>query len=132
MQRKKVDLPAPEAPMMQTTLPGATSRSMPFSTSTSPYRLWTLCATTIGSTRCLLARGRGAWPAKAEQALPQRVAEGGGRRGPRIAVAAANAPLDEALHGGQDRGQQDVPQRGHDQQRDGLEGARVDQLGRGE
>src|ERR1700757_1723004 len=118
MQRRNVDLPAPEAPMMQTTLPASTSRSMPFSTSTSPYRLWTLCATTIGSMRGLLARGRGARPAEAEQALPQRIAEGGGGRGSAIAVAPADAGLDEALRGGQERGQQHVPQRGDDQQRD--------------
>src|SRR3712207_9458551 len=48
MQRRKVDLPEPEAPSRTTTWPGITSMSMPLSTSRWPKRLCTASAFTIG------------------------------------------------------------------------------------
>ena len=48
MQRRNVDLPEPEGPSRQATSPGATSRSMPVSTSIGPNRLVTASARTIG------------------------------------------------------------------------------------
>src|SRR5438132_5604643 len=39
-QRSSVDLPEPEGPMMKTSSPCATARSMPFSTSRVPKDLW--------------------------------------------------------------------------------------------
>src|SRR2546421_7699357 len=49
MQRRNVDLPEPEAPIMQTTSPGWTSRETPRRTSRRPKRLCTPSALTIGS-----------------------------------------------------------------------------------
>ena len=40
MQRRIVDLPEPDGPMMHTTSPFATSNDMPFSTGTAPNDLW--------------------------------------------------------------------------------------------
>ena len=48
MQRRKVLLPEPDGPTMHITSRGATSRSMPRSTSRRPYDLWTASARTIG------------------------------------------------------------------------------------
>ena len=48
-QRSSVLLPEPLGPRMQTTSPLATSRSIPFSTSSSPKRLWMPCSLSIGS-----------------------------------------------------------------------------------
>src|SRR5687768_12105970 len=48
-QRRKVVLPEPEAPMIATTSPSTTSRSMPLSTSVAPKRLWTLLARRTGA-----------------------------------------------------------------------------------
>jgi hypothetical protein len=42
MHRSRVDLPEPEAPMMQTTSPRSTLRSTPRRTSCLPKALWTL------------------------------------------------------------------------------------------
>src|SRR3954466_6644384 len=48
MQRSSVDLPDPLRPMIATTSPGSTLRSMPLRTSTSPKRLWTPSTCTTG------------------------------------------------------------------------------------
>src|SRR4051794_19968363 len=48
MQRSRVDLPEPLRPMIATTSPDSTVRSMPFSTSTAPKRLWTPSTCTTG------------------------------------------------------------------------------------
>src|SRR5659263_575670 len=48
MQRRNVDLPDPDGPIRQSTSRGATSRSMPFNTSSRPNRLRTPSAWTIG------------------------------------------------------------------------------------
>src|SRR5207247_8541888 len=47
MQRKKVDFPEPEGPIMQTTSPVSTSSETPLSTSRRPKRLRTTSALTI-------------------------------------------------------------------------------------
>ncbi len=49
MQRRSVDLPEPEGPMMHTTPPLATLIDTPFSTSTCPNDWCTSLRTTIGS-----------------------------------------------------------------------------------
>src|SRR4051794_38752949 len=49
MQRQSVDLPEPEGPMMTTTSPRATSRSMSNSTCRLPNRLFTFSTSTSGS-----------------------------------------------------------------------------------
>ena len=48
MQRRKVDFPDPEGPIMQTTSPGSTSSETPLRTSSWPKRLRTASALTIG------------------------------------------------------------------------------------
>ena len=51
MQRSKVVLPEPLGPTMTTTSPGATRRSMPWSTSNLPKNLCTSWTTTLPSAR---------------------------------------------------------------------------------
>src|SRR5919106_4838399 len=48
-QRRKVVLPEPLAPMIATTSPSCTSRSMPLSTSVRSKRLCTFCARSTGA-----------------------------------------------------------------------------------
>ncbi len=48
MQRRTVDLPEPDGPMMHTTSPFGTSNDTPFSTSTAPNDLWMSLTLTIG------------------------------------------------------------------------------------
>ena len=49
MQRSSVDLPEPEGPMMHTTSPFGTDRSMPRSTSSGPKDFHTCSSRTIGA-----------------------------------------------------------------------------------
>src|SRR5690606_41498349 len=48
MQRRSVDFPDPEGPMMQTTSPLRTSKEMPLNTSIEPNDLWTSRMEIIG------------------------------------------------------------------------------------
>src|ERR1700712_2888748 len=112
MQRMKVDLPEPEGPMMHNTWPGSTLRLMPLSTSRGPKDLRTSSARTSGSGT--VHRRRRGGPLRAElgqHPLPRtwgRVAAG----------PATEAPLEEVLTHRQHRGHDQVPDAGHDQQRD--------------
>src|SRR5882762_4897949 len=54
-QRSSVDLPEPEGPMMKTSSPWATARSMPFSTSRVPKDLWSALTSRI-EPMCLALR----------------------------------------------------------------------------
>ena len=54
-QRRKVDLPEPEAPMMVTTSPGLTARSIPLSTSSEPKLLRKPSTRMSGSLVCAAA-----------------------------------------------------------------------------
>ena len=58
MQRRKVDLPEPDGPMMQATSPGCTTMSTPRSTSVEPKLLCTPSASTMGAITGLLPRTR--------------------------------------------------------------------------
>src|SRR5262245_52629802 len=58
-QRSSVDLPEPEGPMMKTSSPCATARSIPFSTSTAPKDLCSFLISRIMFSRTLRGhRGR--------------------------------------------------------------------------
>ena len=57
MQRRKVDLPDPDGPMMHTTSPAGTVREMPLSASWLPNDLQTSAARTIGSAEVAAVTG---------------------------------------------------------------------------
>src|SRR5829696_6320217 len=121
MQRRKVDLPEPEAPSRTTTWPGSTSMSMPLSTSRWPKRLWTASALTIGVPS----------PGPVAASPPSSVSMSDSlrlRRGPCLSGAEplAEVPLDVELANHQYAGQGQVPQAGRDQHREDLEGAGAD------
>src|SRR5687768_10857481 len=123
MQRRKVDLPEPDAPNRTTTWPGSTSMSMPLSTSRWPKRLCTASAFTIGVPS----------PGPMAALPPRSMAMSNTlrlRAGPRRfgAEPLAEIPLDVELAHHQDAGQGQVPQAGRDQHREHLEGAGADRL----
>src|SRR5262245_61636543 len=123
MQRRKVDLPEPDAPSRTTTSRGCTSMSMPLSTSRWPKLLCTASAFTIGL-RSMVSVA----------APPPRSVSMGNilrlRAGPGLAGAEplAEVPLDVELADHQHAGQGQVPQAGRDQHREHLEGAGADRL----
>ena len=121
MQRRKVDLPEPEGPRMQTTSPGCTSSSMPFSTSRRPKRLWTLSALTIGS----LIESAAACETETQVSQPLQRRRRQAPREPR-GRSGARCSTGRSEHGRDDQ----VPEARHDQERDRLVGQRVDELGR--
>src|SRR5690349_2346866 len=115
-QRRNVDLPEPDGPSMHITSPGWTSSVTPCSTSRRPKRLWTPSALTIGS----LAMMR-------EEPAAQPLQRRGGQLARRPPAVVA---LDVVLADREDRGDDQVPDTGHHQQRDLPEVHRVDQLHR--
>src|SRR5690242_11424572 len=118
MQRKNVDLPDPDGPMMHITSPCCTVRSMPFSTARRPKFLCTPMAWTIGMAVAVT-------PSPRHPAEPPPDALH--RRQRQLAKAAAREPSFEVvLPDVQDRCHGDVPQAGDDEHGDGLEGATVD------
>src|SRR5215218_10825085 len=123
MQRRKVDLPEPDAPSRTTTSPGCTSMSMPLSTSRWPKLLCTASAFTIG----VPSRGPAAAvpPSSVSMCNVLRLRAGPGLPG---AEPLAEVPLDVELGHHQHAGQSQVPQAGRDQHREHLEGAGTDRL----
>src|SRR5215813_5938812 len=107
MQRRNVDFPDPDGPMMQTTWPGCTCRSMPLSTSVDPKDLCTCSDSTIASGNALNPRSR---PGLAGW----------------LVEAAAEALLQEVLADHQHARQGQVPQARRHQQGEHLEGAAAD------
>src|SRR4051812_21485101 len=111
MQRKKVLLPEPEGPMMQDTSPRGTSSETPASACSAPKYLCTSTAATIASMR--------SGPLRLDR-----------DRRPRTALAAPfrEVPFEEVLadleHGHDD----EVPDRGDDQQLDDARVGVVDRL----
>src|SRR5438552_12306878 len=72
-QRSSVDLPEPEGPMMKTSSPWATARSMPFSTSTVPKDLCSTLTSRIDAMLGALRRVRARVVAfHARHAVPRR------------------------------------------------------------
>src|SRR5258708_3021459 len=130
MQRRNVDFPEPDGPRTTTTSPGATSRSMPLSTSSRSKDLCTLRALTKGggtsdgapspSGRCtvMLRAGTTASDRPLPKAVPCATAF----------MAAPIVALDGGLHDVQDRGHHEIPGDGDEKQRDDLEGPVVDRL----
>src|SRR5438128_1911886 len=110
-QRRNVDLPPPEGPMITTTSPRLTSRLTPLSTSALWKRLQTSTARTIGASLVPSAplmvsvptAGHVTGPAKAHEHPP---------REPRLegqVLAFAEALLDSGLDLGQEGRDQQVP-----------------------
>src|SRR4029453_3895728 len=115
MQRRKVDLPEPDAPSRTTTWPGSTSMSMPLSTSRWPKLLCTASALTIG----VPSPG----PAAALPARSVSMARSlRPRPGPYLSGAEplGEVPLDIELANHQHAGQGQVPKAGRDQHREHL------------
>src|SRR5262245_18897425 len=105
MQRRNVDLPEPDGPMMQVTSPGWTSSDTPLRTSRRPKDLCTPSALTIGSEAMT--------PEPPTQTLERR-------RGQRATRAAAEVALDVVLADRQHRRHDQVPEARHDEQRNRL------------
>src|SRR5664279_6371683 len=121
MQRRKVLLPDPEGPMRQRTSPGLTTRSIPRSTSRRPNDLWTWVARTIGSLMGgqprSVGHGRNRLDPDVEEGLADPLDGGRGKgpsRPPRVVA------LDVVLPDGEQRGEEEVPQARHQQERDDL------------
>src|SRR6266487_748128 len=148
MQRRKVDLPEPDGPMMQTVSPRRTSSTIPFSTSSRPNRLWTSVARRTGSSlpptfmRQLLAHERAmSSAARAEgERRSSRAAGPGLNRRPGLheplpeaelvaPLACRQLALDPGLDERPDRCQDQVPDRDRAEVLDGLEVLRVPDLG---
>src|SRR3989442_10437246 len=122
MQRRNVLLPEPEGPIMHMTSRGATSRSMPRKTSSRPKFLWTASALTIGAP-CMSAmlagqhgryfRGTGRRSMEGHQDPPKPL-KWGQRQSP--LRAAAEISLEVVLPYRQDRGHQQIPDAGDNEQ----------------
>src|SRR3954465_7824464 len=69
-QRRSVDLPEPDGPMMNTSSPCATARSMPFSTSRVPKDLWRLWTSRMSGALRRIRTGVVAFHAR--HAVPRR------------------------------------------------------------
>src|SRR5690349_8648525 len=113
MQRRNVDLPDPEGPSRHMTSLRWTSSVMPFSTSSRPKRLWTASALTMG------------WAGSEVMSLVISLSMTAEREPARehshVLLAAEAAPepaLDEVLADVGDARHRQVPDRGHDQERD--------------
>src|SRR5712691_10322644 len=128
MQRRNVLLPEPDGPIMHITSWGATSRSMPRSTSSRPKLLCTASALTIGtppiSVRPRQRHRRLEWRRRNTtgeedllEPLPWRWRQ--------LTLGASRVvPLEVVLADGQDRRHRQVPDAGHDRQlHDGEIGA---------
>src|SRR3954454_949820 len=111
MQRRNVLLPEPEGPMMHRTSPRGTSSETPASACSAPKYLCTSTAATIASMR----------------SGPLRLVRDRGLRAP-LAAALGEVPLEEVLadleHGHDDQ----VPDRGDDQELDDARVGIVDRL----
>src|SRR4029453_2519750 len=123
MQRRKVDLPEPDAPSRTTTWPGSTSMSMPLSTSRLPKRLCTASAFTIGVPSPGPVAALPSSSVSMSDSLRLRL-------GPYLSGAEplAEVPLHVELADHQHAGHGQVPQAGRDQHREHLEGAGADRL----
>ena len=75
MQRRKVDFPDPDGPIMHSTSPVRTSRSMPRSTSSRPKCLRTPSAHTMSSLMGVTARRYGLWADQPGQPMLVRADE---------------------------------------------------------
>src|SRR3984957_2836045 len=124
MHRSSVLFPEPDGPMMHTTSPACTVALIPLRTS-----LWPKCLdrSRISSSGFTESSGmpvsEGHEPTKRRlQPLDQR------RRQTLLRRAPAEVPLDVVLANRQDRSEDQVPEAGNDEQRNGLEGASVDAL----
>src|SRR5207302_7278028 len=115
MQRRNVLLPDPDGPIRHSTSLGATSRSIPRSTSSRPNRLCTASAFTMGSdvmpiaypVAMLAPRRRSRRPRMEGE---QRAAKSWERRRRQLALRASReVPLDVVLAESQDRGHHQIP-----------------------
>src|SRR5262249_52145008 len=124
-QRRKVDLPDPEGPIMQTTSLGATSRLMSLSTVRDPKRLRRRSALTICSATVLRPNLRRFVGGTVSRDLrvsrpdpPEHLLEQGRSllpgRAPRV------MPFEVVLADRQYRRRREIPDARHDQQRDRL------------
>src|SRR5438309_1023639 len=103
MQRRNVDLPEPDGPSRQNTSFGASSRSMPLSTSTCPNDLWTFSAFTIAPLFIAVLRSLSA----RTQIRPDPLQDGG--PGGRTGRPAGEPALNVRLRVRQHRGEDEVP-----------------------
>src|SRR5512139_3053535 len=117
MQRRSVDLPEPEGPRMAMTSPRETSSEMPRSTSCLPKCLWRSWISRSGAAAVISV----APPAEREESGKARTL--GARAVVRV-VALFEPGLAKAGDGGEDQ----VPDRGHDQPLEVLQTGRVLQL----
>src|SRR3990167_4619929 len=120
MQRMKVVLPEPEAPINTTTSPRRTCREMPFRICSSPKALWIPSASMMGSSlRCAIST-----PPQQLHGLPTEHPAAGRRTLFRLAESDLEPALEKAPEGGQ---QQEID--GHYQvQLENPEGCRGDHL----
>src|SRR5437588_6477066 len=136
MQRKNVLFPDPDGPIMHITSRGCTSRLMPRSTSRRPKFLCTASAFTMGAFISTVLARKGDWlfrNGRREVESEQQAPEALDRRRRKFSLGTSGeVALDVVLADGEERGHEEIPDRGYDRQFDDREGALRDLIGAGE